>query len=125
LDPEIAKKLKCNTMSITRLRKKLKLPGRYKVYKEFPLKGFALEAFLGSMLGDSHLGIGKGRYPSGSFAHSDKQKTYFFNKYKLWEDILSKWSFKEHFDKRTGKTYYSYFASINTHPDFMPYYEML
>ena len=57
-------------------------------YKEIILTDFQKYALIGTILGDTYIGIDKkGKNARMNFAHSDAQEEYYMHKYNLFKDF--------------------------------------
>ena len=88
-----------------------------KIYKKITLSHFAYSAFIGTLLGDTHLGKHPlGFEASGNFAHSLKQEGYALHKVELFKDLTGSVFYKHNEDKRTHKVYSAVFKQFNCNP---------
>lgn len=89
-----------------------------KYYERIEFSEHQEGALVGTLLGDTYLGIGKfGHEAFGNYAHSEKQKEYIYHKFELFQPISG--SIKEKKptpDKRTGKIYKGYMATLLGNP---------
>ena len=93
-DIEIANILKISRREVCKVRKELNLPAKSKKGRSIPsekiiLDSFAESAFVGCLLGDTHLNKANNNNTKGTIAHSVKQSEYIKHKHKLFKDISS------------------------------------
>lgn len=86
-------------------------------YKEIILTDFQKYALIGTILGDTYIGIDKkGKNARMNFAHSDAQEEYYVHKYNLFKDFGGTSKYYEKEDRRTHKVYKKFTYTSKTHP---------
>ena len=86
-------------------------------YKEIILTDFQKYALIGTILGDTYIGIDKkGKNARMNFAHSDAQEEYYMHKYNLFKDFGGTSKYYEKEDRRTHKVYKKFTYTSKTHP---------